>query len=76
MGEREPGGDVEEAVPQAFRFGFGELAVKAECLGPDDQVVREHHDLGPHLVQSDALNENLARPVSLSSRMRSSTCAC
>ncbi len=44
-GEREPSGDVEEAVAQAFGFGFGEFAVKHECLGPDEQVVREHHDL-------------------------------
>jgi hypothetical protein len=35
-GEREPPGDVDDAVAQALGFGFRELTVEAECLGPDD----------------------------------------
>jgi hypothetical protein len=50
-GERQSAGDVEKPVAQSFRFGFGELAVQQQRLGPDDQVVREHHDLEPHLVE-------------------------
>jgi hypothetical protein len=50
-GEREAAGDVEELVAQALGLGLGELVVEHEGLGPDDQVVREHHDLQPHLVE-------------------------
>lgn len=48
------GSPTSKAVAQSFRFGFGELAV--EDLSPDDQVVREDHDLDPHLVCANALN--------------------
>ena len=58
-GERESGGDVQQSVAQPFRLGFGELAVEHECLGPDDQVVREHHDLQPHLVDRERLEREL-----------------
>ena len=60
-GEREPGGDVQQPVTQPFRFGLRELAVKHEGLGPDDQVVREHHDLQPHLVHRERLERQLAQ---------------
>jgi hypothetical protein len=60
-GEREPGADVQEPVAQPFRFGFGELTVEAECLGPDEQVVREHHDVDPHLVERECLERELLK---------------
>src|ERR1019366_7250026 len=59
--EREPGCDMHQSISQLFRFGFGELAVKAEGLGPDDQVVREHHDLKPHLVQREVFERELLK---------------
>jgi hypothetical protein len=58
-GEREPGADVQQLVAQPFRFGFGELAVEYERLGPDDQVVREHHDLQPHFVERERFEREL-----------------
>ena len=59
--EREPGGDVQQSVAQPFRLGFGELAVEQQRLGPDDQVVREHHDLQPHLVERELLERELRK---------------
>jgi hypothetical protein len=44
-GGREPGADVQQPVAQPFRFGFGEFAFEHERLGPDEQIVRERHDL-------------------------------
>ena len=52
-GEREPPGDVQQPVAQALGFGFGQLAVEDERLGPDDQVVGEHHDLKPDFVERE-----------------------
>jgi hypothetical protein len=49
-GQREPSGDVQELVAQSLGLGLGELPGKQQGLGPDDQVVRERHDLQPHLV--------------------------
>ena len=63
-------------VQQPFLFGFRELVFQGEGLGPDGQGVSEQHDLEPHLVCANALKANFAEPVSLSSRMRSSTPAC
>jgi hypothetical protein len=60
-GERESGGDVQQPVAQAFRFGLGELAVKTEGLGPDDQVVREYHDLDPYLVECERLEREFLK---------------
>jgi hypothetical protein len=59
--ERESGGDVQQLVAQPFRFGFGELAVDYECLGPDDQVVCEEHDLQPYLVERELLERELLK---------------
>lgn len=42
---------VQQPVAQPFGFGVGEVAVEHQRLGPDDQVVREHDDLEPHLVE-------------------------
>ena len=58
-GEREPGADVQQPVAQPFRFGFGELAFEHERLGPDDQIVGEHHDLQPHLVERERFEREL-----------------
>jgi len=58
-GEREPGGDVQESVAQPLWLGFLKLAVEQQRLGPDDQVVREHHDLEPHLVELKLLERQL-----------------
>ena len=58
-GEREPCGDVQEPVTQALGLGFGELSVEHERLGPDEQLVREHHDLQPHFVERERLEREL-----------------
>ena len=78
-GEREPASDVQQPVAKPLGLGLGQLPVEDERLGPDDQVVREHHDLQPHLVELKLLERELGQAVSLSSRIRwirSSTCAC
>ena len=49
--EGEAGGDVQEPVAQSLGLGLGELTVERQRLGPDDHVVREQHDLEPHLVE-------------------------
>ena len=59
--EREPSGDVQQPVAQPLGFGFGELAVEQQRLGPDDQVVREQHDLKPHLVERERLERELLK---------------
>ena len=59
--ERESGGDVQQSVAQPFGLGLGELAVEQQRLGPDDQVVREHHDLQPHLVERELLERELGQ---------------
>jgi hypothetical protein len=51
--EREAAGDVQQPVAQRLRFSGGELALKTERLGPDDQVVGEQHELDPHLVHRE-----------------------
>jgi hypothetical protein len=61
-GEREPPGDVQQPVAQPLGLGLGQVSVEHERLGPDDQVVREHHDLQPHLVQSELLERELGKP--------------
>lgn len=38
----ELGGDVQDAVAQAFGFGDLVLAIEGECLGADGDVVRDH----------------------------------
>ncbi len=48
--EGKASGDMQQPVAQALRFGFDKLAGEQQPLGPDDQVVRETHDLEPHLV--------------------------
>ena len=54
-GEREPGGDLRQSLAQPLRFSVGELAIERKCLGPDDQIVGEHDDLDPHLVERERL---------------------
>jgi hypothetical protein len=58
-GEREPASDVQQPVAQPFGLGLGQLPVEDERLGPDDQVVREQHDLQPHLVERELLEREL-----------------
>ena len=41
---------MQQPVAQPLGFGRGELAGQEQSLGPDDQVVREPHDLKPDLV--------------------------
>ena len=60
-GEREPPGDMQQPVADPFGLGLGELAVESERLGPDDQVVREHHDLQPHLVERELFERELGQ---------------
>ena len=59
--EREAGGDVQQSVAQAFGFGVGELAGEQQPLGPDDQVVREAHDLQPDLVVLEVAERQVAQ---------------
>jgi hypothetical protein len=60
-GEREPARDVQEPVAQPLGLCLGELPVEHERLGPDEQVVREHHDLQPHLVEREVLERELGQ---------------
>jgi hypothetical protein len=60
-GEREAGGDVQQPVAQPFGFGAGQFAVERQGLGPDEQVVGEHHDLDPHLVERELLERQLGQ---------------
>jgi len=60
--EREASGDVQEAVAQAFGFGLGEFVGQQQLLGPNDQVVREAHDLEPHLVVFKGAERQVAQP--------------
>ena len=39
--------------------GVREFAVECQGLGPDDQVVGEHHDLEPHLVEGELFEREL-----------------
>ena len=55
----EAAGDVQQPVAQPLRLGLGKLAVEQQRLGPDDQVVREHDDLQPHLVERERLEREL-----------------
>src|SRR4051812_19636889 len=57
--ECEPTGDVQQPVAQPFGLGLGELAVEQQRLGPDDQIVREQHDLQPQLVERERLEREL-----------------
>ena len=59
--EREPPGDVQQPVAQPFGLGLGELAVEQQRLGPDEQVVREQHDLQPDLVERERLERELGQ---------------
>jgi hypothetical protein len=60
-GERQPGGDMQQSVAQPLGLGLGELAVEQQRLGPDDQVVREPHDLQPRLVERELLERELGQ---------------
>src|SRR3954465_6911794 len=59
--ECEPTGDVQQPVAQPFGLGLGELAVEQQRLGPDDQIVREQHDLQPQLVERERLERELRK---------------
>jgi hypothetical protein len=52
----QPRSDVQQPVAQAFGLGFGELAGQQQPLCPDDQVVRESHDLELSALVSDGLD--------------------
>ena len=60
-GEREPRGDVQQLVAHPFLFGYSELAIQNESLSPDDQVVRQHHDLHQHFVHREPLERQLEK---------------
>jgi hypothetical protein len=60
-GEREPAGDVQQLVAQPLGLGLGELAVQQQCLGSDDQVMRQEHDLKPHLVECELFERELGQ---------------
>src|SRR5438270_3422354 len=60
-GEREPRADMQQPVAQALGLGFGELALERQRLRPDDQIVREQHDLQPHLVEREFLERELGK---------------
>ena len=53
---------MEQPIAQSLRLAFGELAVEHEGLGPDDQVVREHLDLQPDLVERERFERELGEP--------------
>src|SRR3954468_13480754 len=59
--ECEPTGDVQQPVAQPFGLGLRELAVEQQRLGPDDQIVREQHDLQPQLVERERLERELRK---------------
>ncbi len=58
-GERQAPGDVQQLVAQALGLGLGECAFQQQRLGPDEQVVGEHHYLEPYLVQRELLEREL-----------------
>ncbi len=60
-GEREAASDVQQPIADSLGFGLGQVPVEGECLGPDEQVVREHHDLKPHLVERERLARELGQ---------------
>ena len=60
--EPEPAGDVQQPVMQPLRLGLGQLAIEKQRLGPDDQIMGEHHDLQPHLVERELLERELGQP--------------
>jgi hypothetical protein len=72
-GEREAGGDVQQSVAQPFRFSSGELAVQAERLGQTSRSCASITISTHTSFIANCWNGSLARPVSLSSRIRSST---
>ena len=51
----EAGGDVEEPVAQGLGFGFGQVAVEAEVLGPGQQAAGQQGDGAPGLVAGEVL---------------------
>jgi hypothetical protein len=60
-GEREAAGDVQQLVAQPLGLGCGQLAVCQQRLCPDDQVVRQRHDLQPNLVERELLERELLK---------------
>ena len=73
MAVGEAGGDVEEPVAQRFGFGFREVTVEADDLGPSEQARREHRDGGPGLIADVVSNGRFVMPVAFQQRTRSST---
>jgi len=74
--EREPGGDVQQPVAQPLGSA---LASSPESSSAWVQTIRSCASItiSSHTsLRANSLNGNLASPVSLSSRMRSSTWAC
>ena len=60
--EGEAGSDVQQAVAQAFRLGVGELADEQQRLGPEDQIVRDQHELEAGLVHLEVAEGKRAQP--------------
>ena len=71
-GEREPGGDVQQSVAQPLWFALA-IRRRPECLGPDDRSCASITISSHTSFIANCLNGSLARPVFLSSQMRSST---
>ena len=59
--EREPPSDVQQLVAQPLGLGLGQLPIEQQRLGPDNQVVREHHDLQPDILEREFLERELGQ---------------
>ena len=57
----DPGGGVQQGVPQPFGFGRGEVAVQGEVAQPGEQVDGEGDDLAPGFVDAPGLGREPAQ---------------
>ena len=51
----DPGGGVQQGVPQAFGFGVGQFAGQGQVAGPGEQVGGQGDDLAPGDVDVSGL---------------------
>ncbi len=52
---------MREEHSRSLGLDLCEVSGKDECLGPDDRVVREHHDLQPYLVERELFERELGK---------------
>ena len=62
------GGGAQQRVAHRRGLGLLKLAVEQQCFSPGDRVVRKSHELKSHLVERQLAEQELASPLSLTSR--------